>query len=237
MRIRCVLAVAGMVTLMLSACGQASTAEPEPTATVFPAVAAPGDIESTAAATDTVASEVMTVTEPVSVTEPILPSEPATDTVAASPVASAPTFVAATYTDEDTRIEIDYPAEWTVNDLGEVGGRGTAALLLSPGSSAEAIADGGGRVSLVTYVWDPKNDLNAWVAQRKMAWDASGFPILREEELALDDGRGARLFVIDSAGTQVVTLLTTAGEDYLDVTGEGDLLLAEEIVRTLRPIE
>jgi hypothetical protein len=114
--------------------------------------------------------------------------------------------------------------------------RGGQALLLSPGTTAETLADGGTRVSLVTYVWDPKNDLDAYVAQRKTAWDASGFTITREEQWQLAGGRTAYIFVINTPEQPTFTLLTTVGEDYLQIGGDGDAALLEEIARTLRPL-
>jgi hypothetical protein len=144
-------------------------------------------------------------------------------------------FTPALYRDESAGFELDYPAEWTLDPSSQVGVRGGQALLLSPGTSAEAIAEGGTRVSIVTYLWDPKNDLDAWVTQRKTAWEASGFTTTREEIWQLADGRAAAIFVLETPELASFTLLTTIGDDYLQLTGEGDLALVEAIARTLRP--
>jgi hypothetical protein len=115
--------------------------------------------------------------------------------------------------------------------------RGGQALLLSPGSTLETLADGGTRVSITVYVWDPKHDLNAYVAQRKVAWDASGFAITREEQRQLADGRAAHIFMVQTPDQPSFFLLTTVGEDYLQIGGDGDLSLVEAIAHTVRPID
>ena len=112
--------------------------------------------------------------------------------------------------------------------------RGGQALLLSPGTTVETLPDGGTRVSITTYLWDPKGDLDAYVTQRKTAWEASGFAITREETWQLPDGRAARVFIVESPDVPVFYLLTTIGDDYLQIGGEGDLALVEEMARTLR---
>jgi hypothetical protein len=150
---------------------------------------------------------------------------------------SAPSFTPATYRDESAGFELDYPADWTLDPNSQVGVRGGQALLLSPGTTPQALAEGGTRVSIVTYIWDPKNDLDAYVAQRKTAWDASGFPITREEQVQLADGRSATIFVLETPEQPSFALLTTVGEDYLQIGGEGDLELVEKIARTLRPVD
>ena len=116
-----------------------------------------------------------------------------------------------------------------------IGERGVQAALLSPGSSVEQLADGGTRLFLTTYVWDPKNDLAAYVAQRNLAWEASGFRILGEEELQLTDGRRVVVFTVETIeGSQVLFALLNAGQDYLQISGDGNLELAMEIIRTIR---
>ena len=203
--------------LMLAACGAPNNAEPTamPEPTTVPTVAAPAEMpaEPTAAPTEAAASEPTAV-----------------------PVAEAPqlSFTPTTYQDESAGFALEYPADWTLDSSSQVGVRGGQALLLSPGATPETLTDGGTRVSIVTYQWDPKNDLDAWVAQRKTAWDASGFAIEREETWQLPDGRAAQVFVIDTPERPSFFLLTTAGEDYLQIGGDGDLALIEEIARTLR---
>jgi hypothetical protein len=213
---------------------------------VLAACGAPERAEPTAA--PTVMATVAPTTAPTTVPTPEPPTpEPATAAPAtpetateptAAPVAESPelSFTPATYTDESAGFALDYPAEWTVDPSSQIGVRGGQALLLSPGTTVEALAEGGTRISIVTYLWDPKNDLDAYVAQRKVAWDASGFPITREDAWQLADGRNVYAFEIKSPEVPTFTILTTIGEDYLQISGEGDLALAEEIARTLRPL-
>ncbi len=150
--------------------------------------------------------------------------------------AAAPAFAATTYRDEAAGFELDYPADWTLDPSSQVGVRGGQALLLSPGTTPATLASGGTRVAIVTYLWDPKNDIAAYVAQRKLAWDASGFAIVNEEQWQLADGRTAYNFAVKTPDVATFFLLTTVGEDYLQIGGEGDLALIETIARTLRPL-
>lgn len=228
------IAVLLALLLPLAACAASSTGNtPEPTVTVFPAVA--GSPEETS--TDAPAAEDATMEATTEATTEATEAGENAISTAAPEEASAPSFDSTTYRDENAGFALDYPIDWTLDPSSVVGVRGAQALLLSPGSSAETVVDGGTRLSITTYLWDPKHDLDAWVAQRRTAWDASGFTLLREEEWTLTDGRPAKLFVIQAPDSESITLLTTVGEDYLQVTGEGDLALAEAVLRTVRPLE
>lgn len=211
-------AIIPVLMFVLVACGAPGSAEPTTAATALPTIA------------PTIASTVAPTPETA--------SEPTTAPVATAPVTGTAqlSFTPATYTDESAGFALDYPAEWTLDPSSQVGVRGGQALLLSPGTTLETLADGGTRVSITTYMWDPKNDLDAYVDQRKVAWDASGFAITREEQWQLADGRTAYVFVVQTPEEPTFTLFTTIGEDYLQVSGDGDLALAEEIARTLRPL-
>ena len=86
--------------------------------------------------------------------------------------------------------------------------------------------------------WDPKNDLEAFVNQRKLAWGASGISILSEERLTLAGDRPSAQFTVQGVdGSQAFFLLTTNGENYLVLSGDGDLGLLADIAHTLRPIQ
>jgi hypothetical protein len=165
-----------------------------------------------------------------------MPEATSAPTTAPSTEAAQLSFTPATYIDESAGFELDYPVEWTLDPSSQIGVRGGQAALLSPGTTLETLADGGTRLTITTYLWDPKNDLDAYVAQRKVAWDASGFAIARGEQLKLADGRAAYIFVVQTPEQPTFMLFTTTGEDYLQIGGEGDLMLIEEIARTLRPL-
>jgi len=199
---------------------------------VLVACGAPGRVEPTAAPT------MLPTIAPTTAPTPEPPTPAATSEPTAAPVAEARplSFTPATYTDARAGFELDYPATWTLDPSSQIGVRGGQALLLSPGTTAETVASGGTRVSITTYLWDPKNDLDAYVAQRKVAWAASGFAITREEQWPLADGRTAYVFVVQTPEQPTFTLLTTIGQDYLQIGGDGDAALVEEIAHTLRPL-
>ncbi len=135
-------------------------------------------------------------------------------------------------------IEFDYPAGWAF-DGGEHQSRGYFIQLYSwdwkPGDPIEPLPVGGTVLSVTVQLWDPKNDLEAFINQRKLAWDSSGISILSEERVLLTGNRPAAQFIVQGIdGSQAFFLLTTNGEDYLVLSGNGDLNLLAEIAHTLR---
>jgi hypothetical protein len=127
---------------------------------------------------------------------------------------------------------------WTVEGA-LVGERGSQVLLLSSPDIADLaiVPEGATRVSITVNQWDPKNDLAAFVANRKSAWEASGFTILEEESVKLDLGLDAVRFVTQTPdGLTTAWLFAAVGEQYVTLSGEGDLALAQEMMRYLRPI-
>ncbi len=149
----------------------------------------------------------------------------------------APSFEAQTYIDERLGFALDYPAGWTVIEA-PIGERGAQTQFLSSPDLAnvETLPEGATRVSATIYQWDPKNDLNAYVASLKTAWEASGFTVLAEEPLVLELGLPAVLFTIQTPDTTVVYLVTALQDQYLVFSGTGDLELVKEIVQRVRPI-
>ncbi|HJS20880.1 MAG TPA: hypothetical protein VJ785_19185 [Anaerolineales bacterium] len=164
---------------------------------------------------------------------------PPTLTPTAPPVAKLPAapFEAQTYINEEAGFALDYPADWTVEEM-VVGSRGTQILFLSTPELAEAatIPEDQVRLSATIYQWDPKNDLAAYVEHWKEAWSASGFTILDEQELTLELGLPAVQFTVETPDAQVVYLVTALEDQYLVLAGEGDLALVEQVVQRLRPI-
>lgn len=150
----------------------------------------------------------------------------------------APSFESQTYINQAVGFAIDYPAQWTVQEsvLGE---RASQALLLSTPEIADlqTLPEGATRVAVVVNQWDPKNDLAAFVDVRKTAWEASGFTILDEEPLILDLWLAAVRFTVQTTdGATVLFQFAAVGDQYLTVSGEGDLALIEEIMNYLRPV-
>jgi hypothetical protein len=70
---------------------------------------------------------------------------------------------------------------------------------------------------------------------RRTAWLASGNVILEEGPVQFQDGHaGVRLLIQDTAGGESLTMLFTLGEDYLEISGIGDLVLLEQVISTFR---
>lgn len=200
------------VTLIVSsACGMLPAAE-----------ATPGVPPETEPVQDTPAPSATAVTPTEASPEPKLP---------------AASFESRTFINQDAGFALDYPAGWTVQEM-VLGPRGTQVQFLSAPELADmpSLPDGATRVTAVVYQWDPKNDLEAYVAHMKTAWEASGFTILEEEELVLDLGLPAVQFTVQTPEAQVIFLVAALGNQYLVVSGEGDLGLVQEIVQRVRPI-
>ena len=169
----------------------------------------------------------------VAPTVPVVPSPTAT----LEPTAVPLSFTPATYKAEAAGIELDYPSNWTTTPIEEVGTRGSTGQLFTPGSTAASLAEGGTRVSVTIYLWDPKNDLAAYVTHRRGAWDSGGYSIVKESGGDLVDGRKYMSFVVQAPDQQQAFFLVTGlGDKYLEISGEGNLALAEEIAQTVRPL-
>lgn len=154
-----------------------------------------------------------------------------------NPKLPAASFESETYINEEIGFALDYPAGWTVNES-IVGDRGSQVQFLSSPEIAESavLPKGESRVSAVIYQWDPKNDLPAYIANWKTAWESSGFTVVEEQPLVLDLGLNAVQFMLKTPDSSAVVLITALGDQYLVLSGEGDLELAKEIVQRLRPI-
>jgi hypothetical protein len=169
----------------------------------------------------------------------ILATEPAAVPTGAIPSGKLPaaSFESLTYINETAGFALDYPSGWTVIE-GEVGSRGSQVQFLSSPdlASLSVLPEGATRLSAAVYQWDPKNDLAAFIANQKTAWDASGFAILEEKPLTLELGLAATQFTIQTPEVTVVYLITAIGGQYLVLSGEGNLELVKEIVQRVRPI-
>jgi hypothetical protein len=90
-------------------------------------------------------------------------------------------------------------------------------------------------MNILVQLWDPKADLSAFVEQQKAAWDASGFEIVSEADVTLASGQPAKEFVtVASDGSSSYFLFSVIGEDYLVVSGNGDLERIRLVARALR---
>lgn len=179
--------------------------------------------------------------ESATATQVTVPEESTPTPAPAETQAPSPAFEAVTYRDEAAGFAFDYPAGWSF-DSGEGGSRGSYVQFYSwdwkPGDPIDPLPAGGTILSVTNQLWDPKNDLEAFIDQRKMAWEASGISILSEERLTLPGERPAAEFIVQAVdGMQAYFLLTTNGENYLVLSGNGDLDLLAEISHTLRPAQ
>jgi hypothetical protein len=155
-------------------------------------------------------------------------------------VPAGPAFEATTYRNETSAFEFDYPAGWFVGPVEQYSRGGITAFTswerptdVLPGETPP----GETRFDATVQLWDPQNDLEAFIAQRRMAWDASSIVVQSEEEWVLSDGRPARAFVVAGAdGIEAYFFFTTIGDDYLVLSGSGDLALLAEIAHTVRPL-
>jgi hypothetical protein len=184
---------------------------------------------------------------PAAATATLLPTQtsvPATATPLPPTVTSIPQgklpeapFDADLYASSEAGFALDYPRGWTVNEM-VVGPRGTQVQFLSRPDLAEAatVPAGETRLSAMIYQWDPKNDLPAYIQHMKDAWTASGFSILEEQDLTLEQGLPAARITIQTPDAQVVYLVAALKDQYLVIAGEGNLDLVKQIVERVRPI-
>ena len=154
-----------------------------------------------------------------------------------NPKLPAAPFESQPYINETAGFALDIPVGWTVNEM-VIGDRGTQVQFLSSPELAEApvVPAGATRVNATIYQWDPKNDLAAFVANQKTAWESSGITIVEEEQLVLEQGLPAVRFNVQTPDMQLVYLMTALDDQYLVLSGEGDLALVDEIVQRVRPI-
>src|SRR5687767_10572506 len=100
-----------------------------------------------------------------------------------NPKLPAASFESQTYINEEIGFALDYPVGWTVTET-VVGDRGKQIQFLSAPEFADMaiLPENAARLTATVYQ-DPKNDLAAYVATRKTAWESSGFNIVEETPL------------------------------------------------------
>jgi hypothetical protein len=180
---------------------------------------------------------------------PVLPATTSPTEVVATETIPAPTdaipsgklpaasFESRTYINDTVGFALDYPAGWTVNEA-VLGSRGSEVQFLSSPDLANVsvLPEGATRVSATVYQWDPRNDLAAFIANQKTAWDASGFTVLDETPMTLELGLAGTQFTIQTPETTFIYLITAIGDQYLVLSGEGNFELVKEIIQRVRPI-
>lgn len=142
-----------------------------------------------------------------------------------------------THTDEAYGYTFDYPSSWML-DAVVFGSRAPGGYQITswqhePGMISDALPDGT-MMNIVLQLWDPKGDLAAFIAQRKFAWENSGIEVIFEKDVALAGEKPAKEFVTRSQDQGSYTLFTTLGENYLVVSGTGDLEAIRRVAWSLR---
>jgi hypothetical protein len=153
------------------------------------------------------------------------------DELPVPPVQEPPSYESAVYRNPENGFELDYPASWHLDDQ-VLGSRASGALFYVEDTDEEPI------FSAVVFLWDPRNDLDAWVNQRRQAWSGSRVTVLSEEELTVAGGHPAIQFELQGFDGQTTNhLLMEVGDRYLELIGSGDLQKFSEIIGTLRFVE
>ena len=171
-------------------------------------------------------------------TPPPAPVKVVTATPATPPEAAAGlSFQPAVYQDDQGRYQISYPASWTV-EAAVAGSRGSYVQFTSwqhePGGFNE-VPEGGTVMQVTIYQWDPKGDLAARLEMRRTSFIDSGNTILEESRFDVPGGpSGVRLLLQNADGSLSPVVLLTLGNYYLELSGEGDQTLLDEIMGTFR---
>ena len=149
----------------------------------------------------------------------------------------APNFEAQTYINKEVGFAMEVPVKWTISES-IVGDRGSQVKFLSSPEIANlsTLPEGATRISATVYQWDPKNDLAEYVSHWKQAWTSSGQTIQEEKKSVHEGGLDTVQIVLKNSDTTVTVLLTAIGDRYLVVSGEGDMALVKEILRTVRVV-
>jgi hypothetical protein len=156
------------------------------------------------------------------------PTETPTAVPTDTPTAPGLSFEATTYQDDEAGFAFEHPSDWGVGYT-ENQSRGSVVQLQDAT---------GPRLDIVVLLWDPKHDLPAFIEIRKTAWESSGMTIQEEKSITLTSGQEAAYFIVEGQdGSQGFFFFTTLGDRYLQLSGNGDVALLEEIAGTVRLFE
>ena len=141
------------------------------------------------------------------------------------------------YQDPESGLAFDFPAGWMLDEV-MLGSRAAFGIQLTswphePGMVSE-VPEGGTIANILVQQWDPKGDLTAFSEYRKLAWQASGFAIFAENNLALANGTPAIEYIVQTPDAPAYHLFSTLGENYLVVSGSGDLDRIARIAHSMR---
>lgn len=160
--------------------------------------------------------------------------EPAPTVAEATAQPIEPSFEATTYQDAEGRFSLEYPASWHILG-GESGPRGDYVQIASwdPGAAGfESLPAGESLLQITVYQWDPKGDLAARIEMRRTAFENSGITILEEDEVSFPGGPPAVRMMLASNGVSYLTYFFVLGDEYLEITGQGNLPLLHAVMQT-----
>lgn len=140
------------------------------------------------------------------------------------------------YRDPESGLAFDFPADWMLDKV-VLGERAPSGFQLTswvhePGMVSE-VPEGGTILNILVQRWDPKGDLAAFSENRKIAWESSGFTILSENNLTLANGQPAIEFIVQAPDDQAYHLFSTLGEEYLVISGSGDIESIAQIAHSI----
>ena len=141
-----------------------------------------------------------------------------------------------TYQNNDIGFALDYPADWTKLDV-QVGDRGSIFAIASWDLSAQNLDStppGETRMDISILQWEPL-DLDAYILQRKIAWEASDIRILSEEKRQLSNGLPVFEFrLAGREGDEGYFLAALVGDRFITISGNGDFGIISRISDSLR---
>jgi hypothetical protein len=221
-----------VLTLLVSACGS-RTAQPEPQPTSAPTV--------TPADTDAVSPLPL----PTSATDAESPLPPPTEVV--TPTPTMPVFDMATFRDDVTGFEIDYPVGWTIIDP-PADVKANAFIysvtlqswpLEEPGT--QGIPEGGSKMDIsITKEGAETLEGALEIYRQSQAQAEMPVEVVSEEELELASGlKGARFELENSQGETYHTFVMSLNGHLIILSGLGDVAVFDAMAATLRtaPVE
>jgi len=148
-----------------------------------------------------------------------------------------------TYRNQEIGFELDYPAEWYIEDVSaEIREQSSvyAVVLTSwePGLGGVGGIPAGATKVGVIVIKSGTTTLQEAVAQLRQQWEAGDPPvtILSEEKWALAGDLQAVRWQVESLGEQSAAVITVINGNTVILSGLGDSDLFDAVARTMRPL-
>lgn len=136
--------------------------------------------------------------------------------------------------------ELAFPAGWIADEPIDDGNGGSFAMLTSwerePGSLVLETPPGESSFVITVISGTPAEDLEAYVAQRMATWESFGQTPAAHEEWLLEGDLPAVFFLFEIEDQDFTYLITSLGDQYLVISGSGDLDQMRSIASSLRKI-